>query len=240
MTYLGDFNPGDVVEFKFTTVAPTTGKPAALGCTPTLVVYKDNNPTPETWGITLSASCNSVVGLNHGSIDTSGCGLFYSSGSSFQVVMATGSVCDISIVGYTVKEFSLQHRSPLRPTVAGRTLDVTAAGGASPDWGNVENAGATVTLSGTTVGALASKTGFELSTTGIDAILDRPIAEPTGVFAWASASLRGIIQWLGARASNQQTQTTTTTTVYNRAAGCTLATSTSCDSGGVTTRGSFS
>ena len=231
-TYLGDVNPGDVLDFKFTTIAPTTGRPAALGCTPTLVVYKDNTATPETWGITLSASCNNVIGLNHGTIDTSSCGPFYASGSNFQIVMATGSVCDISIVGYTIKEFSIQARSPLRPTVAGHTFNVTAAGAGAVDWATVESPGATVNLSGTTVALL--------STVGIDAILDRPIAEPTGVFAWASASLRGIIQWLGARASNTQTQTATTTTVMNRANDCTIATSTSSDDGATATRGSFS
>lgn len=29
--------------------------------------------------------------------------------------------------------------TPLQPTVAGRTLDVTATGAAGIDWGNVEN-----------------------------------------------------------------------------------------------------
>lgn len=39
----------------------------------------------------------------------------------------------------------------LRPTVSGRTLDVTTTGGAGIDWANVESPTTTVTLSGTTV-----------------------------------------------------------------------------------------
>lgn len=52
--------------------------------------------------------------------------------------------------------------APLTPTVAGRTLDVTATGAAGIDWGNVENPTTTVNLSGTTVStsqAVASVSG---------------------------------------------------------------------------------
>jgi hypothetical protein len=43
---------------------------------------------------------------------------------------------------------------PLIPTVAGRTLDVTATGAAGIDWGNVENPTTTVGLTNTTVGVV--------------------------------------------------------------------------------------
>ncbi len=72
---------------------------------------------------------------------------------------------------------------PLQPTTAGRTLDVSATGGAGIDWSNVEAPTTTVNLSGTTVGAIATggitaasfATGAldataELSTDAIDAI----------------------------------------------------------------------
>lgn len=41
--------------------------------------------------------------------------------------------------------------APVIPTVAGRTLDITATGAAGVDWGNVENQSTTVGLSGTTI-----------------------------------------------------------------------------------------
>lgn len=64
----------------------------------------------------------------------------------------------------------------LAPTVSGRTLDVTATGGAGIDWSNVENPTATVALSGTTVGTVsaatvADKTGFKLASDGTDLVL---------------------------------------------------------------------
>ncbi len=46
--------------------------------------------------------------------------------------------------------------SRLAPTVASRTLDVTATGGAGIDWANVENQGTTVTLSATTINAVTT------------------------------------------------------------------------------------
>jgi hypothetical protein len=44
--------------------------------------------------------------------------------------------------------------APIEPTTAGRKLDVTAAGNAGIDWGNVENPTTTVALTGTTVAPL--------------------------------------------------------------------------------------
>lgn len=45
------------------------------------------------------------------------------------------------------------------PTTSGRSLDVTATGGAGIDWANVENPTTTLGLSGTTVGVLTTYTG---------------------------------------------------------------------------------
>jgi hypothetical protein len=48
----------------------------------------------------------------------------------------------------------------LRPTVPGRTLDVTSTGGAGIDWANVEAPTSTVTLSGTTIGTATNLTNL--------------------------------------------------------------------------------
>lgn len=48
---------------------------------------------------------------------------------------------------------------PLAPTTAGRALDVTAAGNAGIDWGNVENPTTTLVLSGTTIAVATAITG---------------------------------------------------------------------------------
>jgi hypothetical protein len=60
--------------------------------------------------------------------------------------------------GYAVVPFSRGHvtsylsgQAPLQPTVAGRTLDVTATGGAGVDWANVENPTTSLGLTNTTI-----------------------------------------------------------------------------------------
>ena len=50
--------------------------------------------------------------------------------------------------------------TPLQPTTAGRTLDVTATGEAGVDWANVGGASTTVSLSGTTVKAVTDDVGI--------------------------------------------------------------------------------
>ncbi len=64
---------------------------------------------------------------------------------------------------------ALSDYGALKPTTAGRTLDVTATGAAGVDWSNVENPTTTVDLSGTTIStsqAVASVSGAVGSVTG--------------------------------------------------------------------------
>lgn len=66
----------------------------------------------------------------------------------------TSSRVDVSVGAYQ------SGLAPLQPTTAGRTLDVTATGGAGIDWANVESPTTTVTLSGTTVGTATALTNL--------------------------------------------------------------------------------
>lgn len=47
--------------------------------------------------------------------------------------------------------FATSSTGPLKPTVDGRTLDVTATGAAGIDWGNIENQGVTVDFANTSI-----------------------------------------------------------------------------------------
>jgi len=114
--------------------------------------------------------------------------------------------------------------------LSGSVGSVTGAVGSVA--GNVDGSVGSVTT-------VSDKTGYRLSSTGVDDILDEAITEPAGVFAWGSATLRNIIGWLGARASNRETQTATTLTVRNRANSASLATSTVSDDGTTAIRGSL-
>lgn len=69
---------------------------------------------------------------------------------------------DFSVLSAGVYDWLFGTVAPLTPTVAGRTLDVTAGGNAGIDWANVENPGSTVALAATTIStgqAVASVTG---------------------------------------------------------------------------------
>lgn len=151
MKHLGDFDTSTVVYGKFTTFRPSTGAAFTLGGTPALSVYKDNSATQTTTGVTLTADFDGVTGLNHFAIDTSADTNFYSSGSFFDIVITTGTVDSVSVVGAVVGSFTLRKTSALKPTTAGRTLDVSAGGEAGLDWANVGTQGSTVALTATTI-----------------------------------------------------------------------------------------
>lgn len=148
-SYVGDFRAGDNVTLKFHSY-DSTGAPIALSGG-TISVYKEGSVTQSTAGVTLTASYDSITGLNDVAIDTSADGTFYAAGNDFHVVVTAGTVNSISVVGYVVGHFSIENRSALLPTTAGRKLDVSAGGEAGVDWANVGSPTTTVGLSGTTV-----------------------------------------------------------------------------------------
>jgi hypothetical protein len=152
---LGDFDTSAVVYFKFTTFRPSTGAPFTLAGTPALSVYKDNSTTQTTTGVTLTADFDSVTGLNHVAIDTSDA--FYAAGSFFDVVITTGTVDSVSAVGVVVGRFTLRKTACLKPTTAGRSLDVSSGGEAGIDFANIGSPTTTVNLSGTTIKAVTDR-----------------------------------------------------------------------------------
>jgi hypothetical protein len=166
---LGDFDTSSVIYFKFTTFRPSTGAPFTLAGTPALSVYKDASTTQTTTGVTLTVDFDGVTGLNHVAIDTSADGTFYAAGSFFDVVITTGTVDSVSAVGVVVGRFTLRKTACLKPTTAGRSLDVSSGGEAGIDLANVGSPTTTLNLSGTTISTsqvVASVTGAVGSVTG--------------------------------------------------------------------------
>ena len=108
MAALGDFAAGTVVQAKFTTVRPSSGAPYTLAGTPVLSVYKDNSTTQSTTGVSLTVDFDSVTGLNHFAVNTAADATFYSNGSFFDVVVTTGTVDGVSVVGQVVASFTVQ------------------------------------------------------------------------------------------------------------------------------------
>lgn len=175
MKHLGDFDTSSVIYGKFTTFRPSTGAAFTLGGTPALSVYKDNSTTQSTTGVTLTVDFDSVTGLHHFAIDTSADGAFYAAGSFFDIVITTGTVDSVSVVGTVVAGFTLRKNSALKPTTAGRTLDVSAGGEAGLDWANIGSPTTTVNLSGTSV-----KTAIDVETDTVDIQSRLPAALVSG------------------------------------------------------------
>ncbi len=145
-----DYALGTTFDLKFTTRSFTTGAPTTLAGTPVISAYLDNNTTELTAGITLTVDFDGRTGLhNVRVVATSGNG--YATATNYALVITTGTVGGVSVVGEVIGEFSLEAQSPLRPTIGGRTLDVTATGGAGIDWANVEAPTTTLVLTGTTI-----------------------------------------------------------------------------------------
>jgi hypothetical protein len=130
MTYRGDYAPGSTLYLKFTTRAFGTGVPHAFS-NGAISAYKDGATAEDTTGIALTADFDGRTGLNHIIVDMASAtaSTFYAAGSHISLVVTGGSVSSASIVGEVVASFSINAASALRPTTAGRTLDVDASGG---------------------------------------------------------------------------------------------------------------
>jgi hypothetical protein len=127
MQPLGDFQAGATVDFKFPTVV-ATGAPTTLAGSPVVSVFKANNGTPSTAGVTLTVDFGTtpITGLNHVRILTTDA--FYEADNDYQVVITAGTVDGVSVVGYVVASFSIENRPPagvVRLKAEAGTLSVT-------------------------------------------------------------------------------------------------------------------
>src|SRR3990172_6710275 len=187
MSYVGDFSLGSTFDVKFTTVN-TSGVPTTLAGTPVISAYPDNSLTELTAGITLSVDFDGRTGMhNIRVVATSGNG--YAAGSNYSLVITTGTVGGNSVVGYVVGEFSIEARSAVRPTTAGRTLDVSAGGEAGLDWANIGSPTTAQNLSGTTV-----KTATDVETDTVDIQNRLPAALVGGRIDANMGALGGVVR----------------------------------------------
>lgn len=147
--YLGDFNPGDTVRFMWNSNG-SNGASITRATNGTISVYQNLNTTQTTTGVTDTEDFDGLTGVHAVAIDTSQDGTFYAAGRDFAVVLS-GATIDGQTVNAVLAHFSIQNRNFLRPTTAGRTLDVSATGEAGVDWANVGSPTTTLNLSGTTV-----------------------------------------------------------------------------------------
>jgi hypothetical protein len=156
VSFFGDIALGSTIDTKFCTVT-TTGAPTTLSGVPVISAYPDNSTTQLTAGITLTVDFDGVTGYNNiRVVATSGNG--YLTATNYALTITTGTVGGTSVVGYTPADFSIENRSCLRPTVAARTLDVSATGEAGVDWANVGSPTTALALTNTTVATVTNLT----------------------------------------------------------------------------------
>ena len=130
MSYVGDIRLGDTLDVKFCTVNGS-GAPTTLAGTPVISAYVNNSTTEITAGITLTVDFDTKTGLhNVRVIATSGNG--YAAGNNYQLVITTGTVNAVSVVGYVVAQLSIRAR-PV--TVALSNTDVIDAAALKADAG---------------------------------------------------------------------------------------------------------
>lgn len=179
--YIGDIRLGDTIDVKFTTV-DTSGVPTTLAGTPVVSAYVGNGTTELTAGITLTVDFDGRTGMHNVRVVASS-GNGYATATNVMLVITTGTVGGSSVVGYVVGAFSIEARSAVMPTVAGRTLDVTSGGAAGIDWANIENPTTAVNLSATNIDAdqvVASVTGAVGSVTGAVGSVTGAVGSVTG------------------------------------------------------------
>lgn len=124
MNYLGNYAEDATVDFKFNT-NQSDGTPITLGGTPAISVYKANGTTESTAGVTLTVDFDSRTGMHHVRIDTSA-DAFYATANDYQVVITTGTVSGVSVVGVVVAEFSIENRN-IKANVTQLNSDAAAA-----------------------------------------------------------------------------------------------------------------
>lgn len=128
MSELGNRPVGSTLMFQFNTAI--NGVPTdvtSVACS----VYK-NNTTASTAGITVTQPYNSTTGMAHVVIDTSADGTFYAVGNDFSVVITTGTLGGVSMVGCVVGSFRLSNEDTMLDATTGAIPSGTVTTGASP------------------------------------------------------------------------------------------------------------
>jgi len=236
--YVGDFDPGSIIYLPFTTLLATGGA-ATFGSTPGIAIRKDGQVTFTSGGVLLSTDVGGIVGQNLVTIASAFSSSYYAAGSNFYAIVTSGSVGGVGLSGYVVGMFSLQARSPLRPTTAGRTITVAASGQVGVNWGDVTNQGSSVTLSATTIAGVTNITPAMINAEVVDALATDTYAEPGQATPSATASLSTKLNYLFKAWLNRLEETATQYKLYNNAGTTVDQKATVADDGTTFTRGAI-
>lgn len=218
-----DRTVGDTFFVAFTTRSFSTGAPATLAGTPVISAYEDAGLTQITAGLTLGVDHDAVTGLNMITVVATG-GNGFETGKDYQLVITTGTVGGVSVVGEVVGEFSLDLSAALKAVdllndVA--ATDIVSAGAITTSSGSVSSVTtvATTTTNSDMRGTDSAATAANLATvdTNVDSILvDTGTTIPAQISALNDVAATdivsaGAITTSGGAVSNVTTVATTTT-----------------------------
>lgn len=105
MQSLGNRTEDSVIDFKWSTFAATGGS-ITRATNGTVSVYKGNNTTQTTAGVTDTEDFDSLTGIHHCRIDTSA-DAFYVAGEDYQVVLSAATI-DGQAVNAVIASFTLE------------------------------------------------------------------------------------------------------------------------------------
>jgi hypothetical protein len=237
----------ETITLDFITSSPTTGAAIDADSIPTCEVFEDTTDTAiltptvvkrtgKTGNYRVPVACTTANGFEAGksynviASATVGAVAAKAVVSTFQIRTNGADDLATSILTRATPaqvQTELGTYGALKPTVAARTLDVSAGGEAGIDWANIGAPTTTVALTGTTVA---------LTSAAVDSVWAKTMTELAAV-PGVTASTLSALQWIFLLARNKITQTSTTQIVRNDADSATIGTSTVSDDGTTFTRG---
>ena len=151
MYNVGDFDTSSIVDLQWTTVDADGTPTAVTSGSAVCRNMRTGSLAPQGVSAITTSGGMATITIFTGSNTT-----FFAAANDFSVYYGAGLITTTSVIGYIVGRFSIRNRTGVYPTVAGRTLDVSAGGEAGVDWANVGSPTTTLNLSGTTVAATTS------------------------------------------------------------------------------------
>lgn len=248
---LGDFvEDYPTLNFGFLTLNLTTGVPTTLANTPVISVYKGSNTTQSVAGITLNVDYDSVTGLNHVLIDLSA-DAFYAVANDYFVVITTGQVNSVSVIGTVVANFSIENRSQQATNDAVLAGTVTDAAGASVAADIIAIKAQTVAIETDTgeigtggaglgdLGGMSTAMKAEVNVEAKDVLVTDTQAELAQGAPAIAASLATMIKTIYKFTINKKTQSSSTTSVFNSDESTVDHKSTTSEAAGTATSGEY-
>ena len=196
----------------FTTRAFATGIPTVLAGTPVVSAYENEGLTQITAGITLGVDHDGVVGLNLLTVvGTAANG--YENGKDYGLVITTGTVDSVSVVGEIVAEFTVG-RSAAAVDLANGTDGLgaikTDTAATLVDTGEIGTAGAGLT----DLGGMSTTMKAQVNTEVVDVVNVDTLVLPGQAAPSNTPTMRETLGWLYKNFRNRKSQTATTWSLY--------------------------